>query len=403
MKKIFFIFIIFILSITTIKALPLPEEIDKLITADAVLLLNTDTNEVIYERNPDKEEILASLTKIMTAYTVIENVPDLNKKITITEEDIAALWGFTCIGLEVGDEVTYMDLLYGTLLHSGADASQALALHTSNTLEEFYELMNKEAQELGLRHSFFADSYGGHDDNVSTAREVARLLQVALENKTFKKIFTTTQKKLSNDLEVVNYTRSIATFHGLDSNVITGNKSGYTPEAGLLLASTATINNTNYILVIMKSSINEYKSQHVLDTYRVYDYIKDIKFEERTLLAEGTLLKNILVENGTINSYLAIAKKNITATLSDEDYQKVKLDYHITDTISPDNKVGDNLGYVDIYVGNQLIDTYNVYLTEEINSPEEETKIMILLIVALAFLSLILLCTNIFGFIKRKK
>ncbi len=403
MKKITYTLLIFILSLTTTKALPLPSAIDNLVTADSVILVNTDTNEVVYEKNPDKQQIMASLTKIMTAYTVIEKIPDLNKKITIREEDIAALWGFTCIGLEVGDEVTYMDLLYGTLLHSGADASQALALHTSKTLEEFNDLMNKEAKKLGLRHSNFMDSFGGHDDNVSTAREVARLLSIALENKTFKKIFTTTQKKLSNGLEVVNYSRSIATFHGLDSNVITGNKSGYTPEAGLLLASTANINNTNYILVVMKCDVNIYKSQHILDTYRVYDYLKTQEFKEHLLLGKGTLLKTILVEDGTINSYLAIADKDITANITDEDYKKLKLDYHITDKITPDNKVGDNLGYVDIYIGEQLIDTYNVYLKEEIFAPEKESRIVILFIVTLAFLVLVLISLNIVGIFTRKK
>ena len=87
MKKIIVIFFLFFLTFIQVNALTLPKEVD--ITADAIVLLNLDADEIIYTKNPDKKEILASLTKIMTAYTVIENVDNLNKKVTVTKEDIA--------------------------------------------------------------------------------------------------------------------------------------------------------------------------------------------------------------------------------------------------------------------------------------------------------------------------
>ncbi|MDE5888790.1 MAG: serine hydrolase, partial [Bacilli bacterium] len=312
MKKIIFTIFIFILGTSLVKALPLPVDI----TSENAILINLDKDEVIYEKNPDDQVILASLTKIMTAYTVIKNVDNLDKKITITEKDIANLYGFTCAGLEVGDKVSYRDLLYAMMLISGADASQALAIHVSGGIEEFNELMNKEARELGLRHSNFADSYGGDDNNVSTAREVSRLLKEALENNTFKRIFETNYYTLSNGLQVVNYTASLATFHGYDSSLITGNKSGYTPEAGLLLASTAKIKGTNYLLVICKSKENSYLSQHVIDSYKVYNFLESVDFKERTILKKGTILKKIEAEDSTISEYVVMAEKDITALLT---------------------------------------------------------------------------------------
>ena len=402
MKKIIFVFLCFFFITYEVNSLSLPKELNEIVTADSLILINMDKNEVIYEKNPDKKEILASLTKIMTAYTVIENIDNLNKVVTITDEDIANLYGFTCAGLKPGDKLSYLDLLYATILLSAADASQALALHTGGTIENFNEMMNKEARNLGLRQSNFADSYGGDDNNISTAREMSRLLSRALENETFKKVFTTTTKTLSNGIQVTNYSRSIATFHGLDSDILKGNKSGYTPEAGLLLASIAKIENTNYMLIIMKSEVNEYMSTHILDTYRVYNYLYNVDFKERTLLEAGTILKRISVENATISEYLAIADKSITATLTDEDYKKVKLEYNITDKLTTDNKTGDIIGYVDILVDNELIETYNVYLKDDITSPEKQSKLMILLIVTLLFLALILLFTNLLGFYKKK-
>lgn len=398
MKKVFFSIFVFFISLSIIKALPLPIDV----TADAVVLINLDKDQIIYEKNPDKKEILASLTKVMTAYTVIEHVDNLDKKIKITEEDIANLYGFTCIGLEVGDKVSYLDLLYGTLLHSGADASQALAIHTAGSIEKFNKMMNEEAKKLGLRNTNFEDSYGGHDDNVSTAREFAELLKKALKNKTFKKIFSTNQKTLSNDLIVYNYTKNFAIFHGLDETLLTGNKSGYTPEAGLLLASTATINNTNYALIVMKSEVNTYMSQHVLDTYKIYDYVKTLRFETKTVIPKDTILKRIAVENGTISEYIVTSEKDINITLTPEELNNITVEYHIADKITPNNKKGDNLGYIDILVGDNIIDTYDIYLKDEIYTYQEESKVSILVIIGLLALIFIILCTNMFNFKKKK-
>lgn len=398
MKRIIVILILFFILITPVKALPLPIDV----TADSVVLYNLDKDQIIYSKNPDKQQILASLTKIMTAYTVIENVEDLNKKVKITEKDIADLYGFTCIGLEVGDKVSYLDLLYGTLLESGADASQALAIHTAGSIEEFNKMMNEEAKKLGLRNTNFEDSYGGHDDNISTAREMAILLKEALKNETFKKVFSSNQKTISNGRIVYNYTRNFAVFHGLDETLLTGNKSGYTPEAGLLLASTATINNTNYALIVMKSDINTYMSQHVLDSYEVYDYVKTLSFQTITIIPKDTILKRIPVENGTINEYIVTTEKDINITLTPEEHQNVVVEYHIADKITPNNKKGDNLGYVDILVGNEVIATYDVYLKDEIYLYQEQKKTSIIVIITLLVIIFILLCTNIFNMKKKK-
>lgn len=392
MKKIFYIIVLFLLSINIVKAVELPVDV----TADAVVLMNLDTEQIIYTKNPDKKEILASLTKVMTAYVVIQNVEDLNKKVTITEEDIYGLWGFTCIGLEVGDKVSYMDLLYGAILTSGADATQALAYHTAGSPEAFVKLMNEEAKKLGLNHTNFEDSYGGHDDNVSTAREFTKLLKECLKNETFKKVFNTYQKKLSNDLVAFNSTRGYAFFHGLDENLITGSKSGYTPEAGLLLASTANINGTNYALVIMKCETNDYMSTHVLESYRIYNYVSTLKFETKTVIKKNTVLKTIPVENGTISEYAVVVDRDINITLTEDELQAITTDIHIASKITPDNKKGDNLGFVDILLGNEVIATYDIYLTDDIYTYKEEERIPIIVTILLLFLVFIILIVNIF-------
>ncbi len=399
MKKFFLILYIFILSIIPVKAIELPIEI----TGEAAIVYNLDSNQIIYEKNPDIPYPLASLTKIMNAYTVINNVENLDKKITITYNDLYNLWGYTQAGLNIGDKLSYTDLLYAMMLPSGADASQALAYNTSTTTEEFVALMNKEAKELGLRNATFADSYGGNDNNIATAREILRLTKECLKNDTFNKIFKTTSKTLSNGLQVTNYTRSIATFHGYNSDYITGSKSGFTQAAGLNLVSTVKVNDTNYLIVILKCNINEYTSQHVIDTYEVINYLESKEFETRTIIKNGTKIKRIPVERSTISEYVVYADQDIKVTLPVEDFNNLKIDYNIADKILTSYVPGDNLGYIDIKLNDETLASYNVYLQDQIYTLAEVPRNIIIVILVSFFAIIIIFISNTFNRNKKKK
>ena len=390
MKKILFILIIFF-SAFIVKALPMPVNI----TSNSAVLINMDNDQIVYEKEPDKEQILASLTKIMTAYTALQHIENLNERVTITEKDLSRLEGFTCAGLEVGDVVTYLDLLYAMMLPSGADASQTLAFHIAGSNEEFVKLMNQEALNVGMYHSNFADSYGGDDNNISTARELAILLREALINPTFYKVFTTKRYTLSNGLQVVNYTDPTAEFYGFDTSIILGSKSGYTPEAGLMLVSTAKINGVNYALVVCKSELNKPLTNHVIDSFKVYNYVSNHHYETRDLLKKGMLLKKIPVLDSTISEYPVEVLEDVSVFLSDEDYDKVTYDYHLVENLSTNNKAGDNLGYVDMVVDGEVIASYNAYLKEDIFEVKKESKLFLVILVFLAFFVLVLLSTNL--------
>ena len=397
MKKLLYIFLLFLISISTIKALELPVEI----TGEAAIVYNLDSNQIIYEKNPDTPYTIASLTKIMNAYTAINNVKDLNQKVTITDKDVYNLWGYTVAGLESGDEVTYKDLLYAMILPSGADASQALAYHISGSTEEYIKLMNKEAKKLGLRNATFADTYGGNDNNIASAREVLRLTLAALKNEDFNTVFKTTQKRLSNGKEVVNYTKSIATYHGLNSDLITGSKSGFTQKAGLNLVSTTTINNTNYLIVVLKCNINSYNTQHVLDTYQILHHLETQEFETRTILKKGTKIKKIPVEESTISEYIAYVEEDIKITLPKQEFTNIKLEYNITDKIKNTYTRGENLGYIDIKLNDKVITTYNIYLKDKIYTIKELPRNIIIITLSLIIIVFIIFISNLFS--KKKK
>ncbi len=376
MKKVILFICLFIFIVSTPKALELPVDI----TAQSAILINSTDGKIVYTKNADQRQILASLTKIMTAYAVINNVENLNTRVTITEQDVANLEGFTCIGLEPGMVVTFKDLLYSLMLVSAADAAQALAYHTSGNPKNFVELMNQEARKLDLKNTTFMDSFGGDDGNISSAREIGLLLEAALKNETFNAIFKSNTYTLTNGLIANNYTRNFAIYHGLDDKMITGNKSGYTPEAGLLLASTTTINNVDYIVIVMKSEENEKLTTHVLDTYRIINYIKERKYENRIVLLKNKNLPEIKVKNSTTDIYIPMVKEDVKEFLNEEELSKVNFKYNLAKEIDSSYKKGDNLGYVDILVGDQLIDTYNVYLEEDIFAQKEQNNIIVTLL-----------------------
>ena len=398
MKKIIIAFLLFLIPLTCIKAVELPVDI----TADSAILVKKDNNEIIYSKNIDKQEIMASLTKIMTAYTVITRVSDLNERITINENDLRGLEGFTVVGLQAGDRVTYRDLLYGLILHSGADCAQALALHVAGSKEAFKELMAADINELGLTKTQFVDSYGGSDYNVSTAREMYLLLDTALQNENFKKIFCTNRYTLSNGVVATNFTYVFAQFHGYDPKYILGNKSGYTPEAGLLLASLIKVNGVEYILIVCNSKENASKTTHVLDTYKIINYLIDKDYEYKTVLKKGHILEEIPVKDSTTSTYLAIVDKDVTVYLNDEEASRIKIEKHLVKELDSNAQRGDPLGYVDVVLDGEVLKTYYLYLNDELFQYQKPSHMIVIVIILLVIFMVMILLLNILMYQKKK-
>ena len=150
------------------------------------IVMDIDSKRILYEENKDEQRLIASITKIMTAIIVIENTPNLNKKITVGEE-VLTMYG-TSIYLQVGEEISIKDLLYGLILRSGNDAALTLAVNTSKTEENFVKLMNQKAKELNMKNTIFQNSHGLDEitQNKSTAYDMALLSAYAYKNPIYK-------------------------------------------------------------------------------------------------------------------------------------------------------------------------------------------------------------------------
>ena len=362
MKKI--MHIIMILSLFLIESV-YAEEFN--ITSKHVIMYNLNEDKVLYELDSNTKDQIASLTKIMTTIVAIENNKDLNKEVTITKEAFIGTNGYTTVGFKVGNIATIKDLLYGTMLPSGADAVNALAIETSGSVEEFVKLMNKKAQELNLKNTHFDNPIGmDSEDNYSSAHDIAKLLKYSLKNETFKEIFTArTYKIASINKEVKTTLISYSRSYGLDITDITGAKSGFTDAAGLCLASTATIDDVNYLLVTMNADIKN-KSNAIKDSLEIYDYYSS-NYSYQKVIKKDQLLKTIPTKWGKKEKYEAKSTDDIEVYLSNSTRRnRIKYIYEGIEELTYKNKLGDKLGTIKVEYEGNLLTTYDIYLNENI-------------------------------------
>ena len=372
MKKIILIFITLFLFIN-VNALE--------INSNNAILYNMNDKEVIYEKNSEEIVQIASLTKIVTAITVIENVEDLNKEVIITNNMLKGLNGYVKIGLKKGDKLTYLDLLYALMLPSAGDAAQALAISTSGSIEEFSNLMNQKTQKIGVTNSKFDNPIGkDSENNYSTASDLAKILIYSLENETFKKIFNSNTYKIESINKEVKKTLSS---YKTDTSIITGAKTGFTYGAGRCLASTATLEGVDYLLITLGADTNS--EYHALDSIDIYKYYSN-NYGYINILSKGQLLKTIKVKHSKTKTYDIVSKNNIELYL-EKTVNKETLEYKYEgiEELNKDIKKGDKLGVVTILNNDDILYSYDVYLDTDIKYYNYPLYIAIIIGIILLF------------------
>lgn len=340
------------------------------INSKHAILYNLNEDKIIFEKNSNEITSIASLTKIMTTIVAIENIENLDAKVTITERDFNGLYDASLAGFEVGDEVTYRDLLYGTMLPSGAEASQALANNISGSVNVFAGLMNEKAKELGMKNTHFVNTSGLDVNNhYSTVYDVAVLLKYCLNNKTFKTIFESTSYKTSNgELTLYSTFRYTAIKYNYKSDYILGAKTGYTDDAGKCLASIAYDQNNDilYLLVTTGANTSTDDAYHIKDATNIYTYYFE-NYGYVNLMDENELLVSIKTKYSK-NKYLNFyAKEDVSFyTKKDEfDKNKIKIIYDGVNIIDQSIKKGEKLGTVGIYYDDEYINSLDIILNDE--------------------------------------
>jgi D-alanyl-D-alanine carboxypeptidase (penicillin-binding protein 5/6) len=219
---------------------------------DSIIVKDLSKNRMLYKKNENKVLRPASLTKIMTCMLAIES-GKMNKVVTITKPMIQV--EPTKLDLKVGDQVKLKDLVHAALIKSANDAALSIAYYLGNNdKERFIKMMNKKAKRIGMRNTNFVNP-SGFDDNKhkSTAKDLMKLAEYAIKNKTFNSIVKLnkyTFKTLNS-----NKIFSVYTSNKLqrENKYVVGLKTGYTSGAGACLIARAKKDRKDILLVMLNA------------------------------------------------------------------------------------------------------------------------------------------------------
>ena len=234
------------------------------VNANFAILVDADAGLVVAEKNGSAKMYPASMTKVMTLLVACEHITDLNEKLEITQDivDYVKKEGASNCGFKAGEQVTMLDLLYGLILPSGADAALALVRRIAGSEEQFVALMNQKAQQLGISATtHFTNSTGLYNDNhYSTAEDMAIIMRAAAQNSVAATILTTrSYTTQANNKRTTGLSFSNLFLKRIDTQTTGGQvnfaKTGYVAKAGNCAVSYFTAaSGRHYICVTGKTS-----------------------------------------------------------------------------------------------------------------------------------------------------
>ena len=264
------------------------------------IFLDADTGQVLSAKKQDEQISIASLTKMMTVLLAIENSSSLNQTVTITDEMIDGLYEeqASVAGYVTGDTATVLDLCYAAAIPSAADAANALAIQIGGSFEKFYQMMNDKAAQLGMDHTVFKSAHGlDHEGQYSTVEDVSKLLRYALQNPTFKEIFSTKEHTTQATtyypfgIPLASTIWAYADTYGYNLTNLSGGKTGYTLQAGRCIAYWATVNDMNIIAVTAGASTNVEQYSNLSDAQTALTSLAS--WHKKTILKKNDVVNTI--------------------------------------------------------------------------------------------------------------
>lgn len=375
-RKLILLMTIVVLSVASISTV-LPNKVqaqtDPLgINAEAAMLVDASTGRILYQKNPDVVLGVASMSKMMTEYLVLEAIHNKkigwDQKVTINEyvHKLSAAPGLSNIGLTQGEEYTVKELYEAMAIHSGNAATVALAELISGTEKNFVQLMNKKAASLGLKDFNFVNSSGLNNDsllgnhpaggpkeeNIMSARATAKLAYHLLKD--YPEVLETAKIPKLNFKDGKEYPNFNWMLPGLiyQYEGVDGLKTGSTDFAGAGFTATAERNGQRFISVIMKAKT---KNERFTETRKILDYAFN-NFTEEEVLPNNYQIKgnkSLPVVKGKGDQVKINTKEPISIVMKNGDNEnfkpvllldkkKMTKDGELTAPI----KKGDKVGYI---------------------------------------------------------
>lgn len=328
----------------------------KAVSSECIVVMDQNSKRILFQQNKDRVRLIASISKIMTAIIAIES--DRLGEVVKVDESVLKAYG-SGIYIEIGEELTLLDLVYGLMLRSGNDAAVMIAKFVGGSQENFVAMMNEKARELGMTNTTFNNPSGLDEEkgNYSTAYDMALLTSYAMKNEMYRTITGT--KKYTTKSTYKTYVWNNKNKLLSNYEYATGGKTGFTEKARRTLVTTASYNNLDLVTVTLNDpdDFSTHKSmyENYYNVYKNYlvvskdDFVTDDTYYKGKLYIDSDIYYPVKVsEESKITSKIILEKK--------EDY-----------------KTRDKVGVVKVYLNSKEVMERDVFV--EIEKEKKEEKI----------------------------
>ena len=286
--------------------------------AEQAIVMDFDTNEILFEKNSNSKTPPASMTKIMTVYAAFDRLKNtdlsINNECTVSAK--AYKMGGSRTFLEIDDKVSIDDLLKGIIIQSGNDASVALAECLAGTEEDFAKLMNVYAKRLGMNNTNFINSSGWpEDDHYSTVYDLAILSNAVIREFPDLYLYFTDEEFTYNDIKQPNRNKLLSSVQGAD-----GLKTGFTKASGWGIAATAKREDRRITVVI--NGTNSSRSR-MNESANLINWAFS-QTSQKELVSEGQVITQVDVWLGNKPRVNLISSRKVVSTLSFDQLQLIK-------------------------------------------------------------------------------
>lgn len=319
-------------------------------SARSAILMDMDSNRILYEKNINEQRSVASISKIMTAILAIE-CGKLDDQVIVGSE-IEKSYG-SGIYIKQGESLTLRDLVYGLMLRSGNDAALTIANYVGGDIPTFVNLMNEKAHNIGMTRTIFNNPSGLDQEkgNYSTAYDMALLTSYAMKNDEYKKITSTKKYNLKTNKNTyvwINKNKMLSLY-----KYSTGGKTGYTEIAKRTLVSTATKDGVNLVVVTLNDG-NDWQDHQNLFEYGFKNYANI------EILKKGKI--NIYNEK-YYNDYELYIKNDYSYLISNEEVDSLTIKYDIEKIRNIKNNT--KIGTINVYLGDKKIYEDDIFVKQK--------------------------------------
>jgi len=333
--------------------------------ARSAILLDAGTGTIIYEKNSHDKLPPASITKIMTMLLIVEALDEGRLQLTdkVRTSEYAASMGGSQIFLEPGEEMTVDEMLKGIAMASGNDASVAMAEKIAGSESSFVDMMNKRAEELGMKDTHFSNTNGLPTENhYSSAHDIAVMSRELLKHERIIKYTGAYQDYLRKDSEkpfwLVNTNKLVRFYTGAD-----GLKTGYTAEAKFCLSATAARDGLRAVAVVMGEPDTKTRNKEVSG---MFDYLFN-QYKVHTLHKAGDTMGTLKIEKGVKPELPLIAKETYSVLLKKGVTQEgIRHQLVLPESIKAPVTEGQIVGKLVVTQGTNVIKEYDVKAGETV-------------------------------------